>query len=139
MPPDHVLTKPRHDRRQRLPGLARARDIEPVERTKPVRESAMEMDVTQSHGLFHTYFHVNEHLYSSSKRRIYMRIRGNELMDANSRKIIRHLEKDGFERVQVTGSHHKFKKGDRTVTVPHPKKDLPTGTVRNIYKQAGWL
>ncbi|ENY0008508.1 type II toxin-antitoxin system HicA family toxin, partial [Neisseria gonorrhoeae] len=23
------------------------------------------------------------------------------------------------------------------VTVPHPKKDLPTGTVKNIYKQAG--
>ncbi|EMT7299110.1 type II toxin-antitoxin system HicA family toxin, partial [Neisseria gonorrhoeae] len=21
--------------------------------------------------------------------------------------------------------------------VPHPKKDLPTGTVKNIYKQAG--
>jgi len=25
------------------------------------------------------------------------------------------------------------------VTVPHPKRDLPVGTVRAIYKQAGWL
>ncbi len=24
------------------------------------------------------------------------------------------------------------------VTVPHPKKDLPVGTVRSIYRQAGW-
>ncbi|AMM84811.1 type II toxin-antitoxin system HicA family toxin [Martelella sp. AD-3] len=60
-------------------------------------------------------------------------------MDTNSRKIIKHLENDGFELVKVMGSHHKFKKGDKTVTVPHPKKDLPIGTVRNIYKQAGWL
>ena len=60
-------------------------------------------------------------------------------MERNSRKIIRNLEKDGFELVKITGSHHKFRKGDRTVTIPHPKKDLPLGTVRNIYKQAGWL
>lgn len=24
------------------------------------------------------------------------------------------------------------------VTVPHPNKDLPAGTLRNIYRQAGW-
>jgi len=24
------------------------------------------------------------------------------------------------------------------VTVPHPKKDLPIGTLRSIYRQAGW-
>ncbi len=60
-------------------------------------------------------------------------------MERNSRQIIRRLEKDGFELVKVSGSHHKFRKGDKTVTVPHPKKDLPIGTVRAIYKQAGWL
>lgn len=59
-------------------------------------------------------------------------------MDTNSRKIIKKLEKDGFVLVKVVGSHHKFKKGYLTVTVPHPKKDLPLGTVRSIYKQAGW-
>ena len=60
-------------------------------------------------------------------------------MERNSRQIIRRLEKDGFELVKVTGSHHKFRKNGKTVTVPHPKKDLPIGTVRAIYKQAGWL
>lgn len=60
-------------------------------------------------------------------------------MERNSRQIIRRLERDGFELVKVSGSHHKFKKDDKTVTVPHPKKDLPIGTVRAIYKQAGWL
>jgi predicted RNA binding protein YcfA (HicA-like mRNA interferase family) len=24
------------------------------------------------------------------------------------------------------------------VVVPHPRKDLATGTLRNIYRQAGW-
>ncbi len=24
------------------------------------------------------------------------------------------------------------------VTVPHPERDLPLGTVRSIYRQAGW-
>jgi predicted RNA binding protein YcfA (HicA-like mRNA interferase family) len=60
-------------------------------------------------------------------------------MERNSRQIIRRLERDGFELVKITGSHHKFKKDGKTVTVPHPKKDLPIGTVRAIYKQAGWL
>ncbi|OCW58990.1 type II toxin-antitoxin system HicA family toxin [Hoeflea olei] len=60
-------------------------------------------------------------------------------MERNSRRIIKLLEKDGFELVKVTGSHHKFRKNGKIVTVPHPKKDLPAGTVRAIYKQAGWL
>lgn len=60
-------------------------------------------------------------------------------MITNSRKLISKLEADGFELVKVAGSHHKFRKGDKTVIIPHPKKDLPKGTVRSIYKQAGWL
>ncbi len=60
-------------------------------------------------------------------------------METNSRKICKLLVKDGFELVGIQGSHHKFRKGEKTVIIPHPKKDLPTGTVRSIYKQAGWL
>jgi len=60
-------------------------------------------------------------------------------MKKNSRAIIKRLKSDGFELVKVTGSHHKFKKDGKTVIIPHPKKDLPLGTVRNIYKMAGWL
>jgi predicted RNA binding protein YcfA (HicA-like mRNA interferase family) len=60
-------------------------------------------------------------------------------MECDSRKIIQRLKDDGFELVAVKGSHHKFRKGDRTVIVPHPKKDLPIGTARSIARQAGWI
>ncbi|UZD70882.1 type II toxin-antitoxin system HicA family toxin [Brucella sp. JSBI001] len=56
----------------------------------------------------------------------------------DSKKIVKRLESEGFELISVKGSHHKFRKGDRTVIVPHPKKDLPQGTVKAIAKQAGW-
>jgi predicted RNA binding protein YcfA (HicA-like mRNA interferase family) len=60
-------------------------------------------------------------------------------MERDSRRIIQRLKADGFEEVSVSGSHHKFRKGDKTVIVPHPKKDLPEGTARNIARTAGWL
>ena len=61
-------------------------------------------------------------------------------MLTNSRDIIRRLEQDGWILVRTKGSHHQFRhpaKPER-VTVPHPKKDLPRGTVGAIYQQAGW-
>lgn len=57
----------------------------------------------------------------------------------SSRDIIRRLEAEGWVLVSCKGSHHKFRKGERTVIVPHPKKDLPLGTARNIARFAGWL
>ncbi|WP_040678517.1 type II toxin-antitoxin system HicA family toxin [Nitratireductor pacificus] len=60
-------------------------------------------------------------------------------METNSRKIIERLKKDGYELVNVRGSHHKYRRGERTVIVPHPKKDLPLGTARNIARSAGWI
>ena len=60
-------------------------------------------------------------------------------METKSKDIVKRLLKDGFVLVGSKGSHKKFKKGALTVTVPHPKKDLPVGTVRSIYKQARWL
>ncbi len=60
-------------------------------------------------------------------------------MERNSAKIIKKLKLDGYELISVRGSHHKLKKGARTIIVPHPKKDLPLGTARAIAKQAGWL
>ena len=61
-------------------------------------------------------------------------------METNCRKIVQRLHDDGFELVKTVGSHHKYKKHDRVVTVPypHPSHDLPLGTVHNIYVQAGW-
>jgi predicted RNA binding protein YcfA (HicA-like mRNA interferase family) len=60
-------------------------------------------------------------------------------MERDSKKIVRRLNDEGFELISVAGSHHKFRKGKVTVIVPHPKKDLPTGTARAIAKQAGWI
>ncbi|MDX0230345.1 addiction module toxin, HicA family [Sinorhizobium meliloti] len=59
-------------------------------------------------------------------------------METSSTKIIKRLRSEGFELVSVSGSHHKFRKGDKTVIVPHPKKDLPKGTAQSIARQAGW-
>ena len=57
----------------------------------------------------------------------------------NSRAIIARLEKSGFERVSVRGSHQKFRHADgRVVIVTHPRRDIPRGTVKSIYEQAGW-
>jgi predicted RNA binding protein YcfA (HicA-like mRNA interferase family) len=58
----------------------------------------------------------------------------------DSRDIIARLKKDGFEEVSVRGSHHKYTHPTlrRIVIVPHPRKDIPPGTVRSIYRQAGW-
>lgn len=60
-------------------------------------------------------------------------------IETNSGRIIRRLKDDGFFPISAKGSHHKFRKDGKTVIVPHPKKDLPVGTARNIAKQAGWL
>jgi predicted RNA binding protein YcfA (HicA-like mRNA interferase family) len=58
----------------------------------------------------------------------------------DSRDIIRRLERDGFRLLSISGSHHKYvhRALGRRVIVPHPKRDLPVGTVRAIYRDAGW-
>jgi predicted RNA binding protein YcfA (HicA-like mRNA interferase family) len=60
-------------------------------------------------------------------------------MESDSRKIVKRLLGDGFVLVSVKGSHHKFTRNGVTVIVPHPKRDLPTGTARAIAKAAGWI
>jgi predicted RNA binding protein YcfA (HicA-like mRNA interferase family) len=56
-----------------------------------------------------------------------------------SREIIRKLADDGWRQVRVKGSHYHFAHGAKPgiVTVPHPRKDLPIGTIRSIERQAG--
>jgi predicted RNA binding protein YcfA (HicA-like mRNA interferase family) len=56
----------------------------------------------------------------------------------DSRDIIAALEADGWKQVAQKGSHVQFKHPTKPgrVTVPHPKKDLPIGTLRSIEKQA---
>ena len=56
-----------------------------------------------------------------------------------SREVIELLKADGWYEVAVKGSHHQFKHPTKLgrVTVPHPKSELPVGTVQSILKQAG--
>jgi predicted RNA binding protein YcfA (HicA-like mRNA interferase family) len=58
----------------------------------------------------------------------------------NSREIIKRLESDGWVLVRVKGSHHQFRRPGMAglVTVVHPLRDIPPGTLRSIYRQAGW-
>jgi predicted RNA binding protein YcfA (HicA-like mRNA interferase family) len=62
------------------------------------------------------------------------------VMLRDSRDIIKRLEQDGFKLVSVRGSHHKFRYpvSNKMTIVTHPKRDMPVGTVRAIYRQAGW-
>ena len=62
-------------------------------------------------------------------------------MLTDSRDIIRRLEREGWHLVRVKGSHHQFQHAEtkRRTTVVHPRKDIPVGTVRAIYKDAGWV
>lgn len=55
-----------------------------------------------------------------------------------SKELIKVLTKAGWVEVRIVGSHHQFKHPHRkeVITVPHPKKDLPIGTVNNILKVA---
>lgn len=56
-----------------------------------------------------------------------------------SREVIRKLEADGWREVRQTGSHKQFRHAEKPglVTVPHPKKELPIGTLRSISKASG--
>ncbi len=58
----------------------------------------------------------------------------------SSRDVIKELKKHGWYEVNQVGSHKQFKhttiKG--RITVPHPKKDIPIGTLKSIEKQIGF-
>ena len=59
----------------------------------------------------------------------------------DSRKIIKILKQNGWYRYEVAkvGSHTQFRHPEikGRVTVPHPKKDLPKGTLKSIERQSG--
>ena len=57
----------------------------------------------------------------------------------DSREIIRQLKKDGWYEVNQVGSHKQFKHPTKPgrATVPHPKRDIPIGTLKSIEKQTG--
>lgn len=57
----------------------------------------------------------------------------------DSREVIKMLTSDGWYLDRVRGSHHQFKHPTKPglVTVKHPAKDIPKGTLGSIKRQAG--
>jgi len=57
----------------------------------------------------------------------------------SSREVIKMLMADGWYEVRVVGSHHQYKHPTKRgcVTVKHPDKDIPPGTLKSIESQSG--
>ncbi len=55
----------------------------------------------------------------------------------SSQKIITTLLNNGFIFISQRGSHQKYRKDDKTVIVPAPRKEIPIGTFRSIIRQSG--
>lgn len=57
----------------------------------------------------------------------------------SSREVIKILRNDGWYEVGCTGDHHNFKHPIKRgkVTVTHPRKDFPIGTLKSIEKLTG--
>jgi predicted RNA binding protein YcfA (HicA-like mRNA interferase family) len=56
------------------------------------------------------------------------------------RQIIKRLLDDGWQIHHTKGDHQQFKHPEKPgkVTVPHPRNDIAIGTLRSIFRQAGW-
>jgi predicted RNA binding protein YcfA (HicA-like mRNA interferase family) len=57
----------------------------------------------------------------------------------SNRKIIQRLTAAGWVKVGQVGSHVQLKHPEHggKVTIPHPKKDIPIGTIKSIESQSG--
>ena len=56
-----------------------------------------------------------------------------------SKELIKLLKNNDWQLERTNGSHHTFKNSTskKIITVPHPKKDIPKGTLQSILKTAG--
>lgn len=57
----------------------------------------------------------------------------------SSREVIKILNADGWYEVDCDGDHHQYKHPTKKgrVTVTHPVKHIPIGTLKSISKQSG--
>ena len=51
--------------------------------------------------------------------------------------LLKLLKKNGWKMIRITGSHHILQKGEQTITVPIHGRDVPTGLLSRILKEAG--
>jgi predicted RNA binding protein YcfA (HicA-like mRNA interferase family) len=59
----------------------------------------------------------------------------------SSDELIKVIEGEGWYRVPASGGHLQFKHPTNKgrVTIDHPVKDMPIGTVKSVFMQAGLL
>ena len=57
----------------------------------------------------------------------------------SSREVLKMLLADGWYEVNCVGDHHQFKHPTKPgrVTLTHPVKDIPPGTLKSISRQSG--
>lgn len=57
----------------------------------------------------------------------------------SSREVLKMLLADGWYEVSCVGDHHQFKHPTKPgrVTLTHPVKDIPIGTLKSISRQSG--
>lgn len=91
--------------------------------------------------MFQRVIHVKRYLIKSTRiiARVNILLYRQEVQSMDSREVIRILHKDGWRHVRTTGDHFHFRNDHKpgTVTVPHPRKNIPKGTLNSIWKQAG--
>jgi len=55
----------------------------------------------------------------------------------SGKKLAEILQRKGWQLVRIKGSHHRFKKGDASISIPvHSSRDLKIGILKSIMKQA---
>ena len=57
----------------------------------------------------------------------------------HSKKVIERLLQDGWSLRGIRGSHHVYVRPTKNghIVVTHPRKDMPIGLLKAIFKQAG--
>lgn len=58
----------------------------------------------------------------------------------SSKDVVKRLRAEGWAQVSQEGSHAKFKHPGKTghVIVALPRREIPIGTLKSIFHQAGW-
>lgn len=61
------------------------------------------------------------------------------MKDYSSKDVLKILKADDWYEVNCVGDHHQFKHPTKPgrVTLTHPVKSVPVGTLKSIEKQAG--
>ena len=52
------------------------------------------------------------------------------------KELIKKIQKNGWELDRIQGSHHIFKNGNKTISIPLHNKDLKPGILHKLLKEA---